>query len=241
MGQDISKTVIRIIQDYCFNNSASILNGEFVLTVSPLVTKAINAGNLNLYRLSQIAQKRKDFFHANNLDITIFCKGLFKKLNYELSFYADVSFYNSIIEFKRKMENGNFRGYPKDKTSEDTLRSTLALYIQQETFCEPRSGAGNNDITVPSEHIIIETKLWKGQEYYNLGFPELNDYLEKSKYFEGYYIIFDYNQNPNSIIQKHGDIFDEQYDGKLIHVIFVMMNATRPSQIYKTNYKRSAT
>lgn len=139
------------------------------------------------------------------------------------------------------MENGNFRGYPKDKTSEDTLRSTLALYIQQETFCEPRSGAGNNDITVPSEHIIIETKLWKGQEYYNLGFPELNDYLEKGKYFEGYYIIFDYNQNPNSVIQKHGDIFDEQYDGKLIHVIFVMMNATRPSQIYKTNYKRSAT
>lgn len=51
------------------------------------------------------------------------------------------------------MENGNFRGFPKASTSEDTLRSTLSIYIQQETFCEPRSGAGNNDITVPTEKV----------------------------------------------------------------------------------------
>lgn len=241
MEQDISKTVMRIVQDYCFNNSATILNSEFVLTVSPLITKSINSGSLDLSAIRGIAQKRKDFFHANELDLTVFCKGLLKKLNYELSFYIDISFYKSMMEFKRKIENGNYRGFGKDTTSEDTLRSLLALIIWQETFCEPRSGAGNNDITVPSERIIIETKLWKGQEYYNSGFPELNDYLEKSKYDEGYYIIFDYNKNPNPVIQARGEVFDEQYAGKLVHVIFVRMNAISPSQIYKTNKKKATT
>lgn len=121
-----------------------------------------------------------DFFHANDLDIDSFCKGLFEKLNYELQFYTDISFHSSIVEFKRKIENGNFRGFPKGTTSEDTLRSTLSVYIRQETFCEARSGAGNNDIVVPSEKTIVETKLWNGPEYYKSGFPELNDYLAKN-------------------------------------------------------------
>lgn len=238
MGDDISKTIIRIIQDYCFNNSASVMSNEFVLTISPLIAKSIKSAKLNLSELRIIVQKRKDFFYANELDVTTFCKGLFKKLNYELSFFTDASFYGSMITFKRKMENGNFRAYPKEKTSEDTLRSTLTLYIQQETFCEPRSGAGNNDITVPSEKVIIETKLWNGIEYYNSGFPELNDYLDKNNYMEGYYIIFDYNQAPNKVIIENGEVFEMRYQGRLIHIIFVKMNATRPSKIYKESKEK---
>lgn len=235
MERNISKTVIRIIQDYCFNNSATVLNNEFVSTVSPLIIKALADGTFDPAKMRSVAKRRADFFHANDLDINTFCKGLFSKLNYELQFYTDISFYSSIVEFKRKIENGNFRGFPKKTTSEDTLRSTLSIYIGQETFCEARSGAGNNDIVVPSEKIIIETKLWNGVEYYNAGLPELNEYLEKSAYSEGYYVIFDYNQSPNEIIKQKGEIFDKKYQGKIIHVIFIKMNAVRPSKIYKQN------
>lgn len=230
---DISKTVIRIIQDYCFNNSTPIFCNEFAITISPHIIKSVKTNSLDLDKLKNIAKKRNDFFIANGVRITPFCKGLFIKLNYELSFYEYESFYDSIVTFKRKMENGNFRGFPKKEVSEDTLRSTLALYIQQETFCEPRSSAGNNDITVPSEEVIIETKLWDGIEYYNSGFPELSDYLDKSNYTEGYYVVFDYNKTPNIVIKEQGEIFDTKYQGKLIHVVFVKMNAVRPSQIYK--------
>ncbi|MBQ0038708.1 MAG: hypothetical protein KBS74_08590 [Clostridiales bacterium] len=233
MESNISKTVIRIIQDYCFNNSASVLNNEFVSTVSPLIIKALADGTFDPAKMKSVAKQRADFFHANDLDINIFCKGLFSKLNYELKFYTNISFYSSIVEFKRKMENGNFHGFPKKTTSEDTLRSTLSLFISQETFCESRSGAGNNDIVVPSEKTIIETKLWNGVEYYNAGFPELNEYLDKSAYSEGYYIIFDYNQSLNEIIKENGEIFDAKYQGKIIHIFFIRMNAVRPSKIYK--------
>lgn len=232
MHDDISKTIIRIIHDYCFNNSTPLLCNEFALSTAPLIEKHIRSKTLDLGKFREIANKRKDFFVANDVDFTIFCKGLIQKLNYELSFYNGTSFFDSLVTFKRKMENGNFRGFPKDKTSEDTLRSSLTLYIQQETFCEPRSGAGNNDITVPSEKVVIETKLWNGIEYYNSGFPELNEYLDKSNYNEGYYVVFDYNQTTNVIIKERGEIFDEQYQGRLIHVIFVRMNAIRPSKIY---------
>lgn len=233
---DISKTVLRIVQDFCFDNSSYILSDRFSLAITPQIVTAIKNNALDLGKLRELAKKRNDYFVANDVDFTAFCKGLFKKLNYELLFYTS-SFYDSIITFKRKMENGNFKGFQKENTSEDTLRSTLALYIQQETFCEPRSASGNNDITVPSEKIVIETKLWNGKEYYKSGFPELNEYLDKSNYIEGFYIIFDYNKTDNEIIIKHGEIFDERYQGKLIHIIFIRMNATRPSQIYKESRK----
>lgn len=237
MNNNISKTIIRIIQDHCLNNSAPLFINEFAISITPQITRHIQKSKLDLMTLKNIAQKRKDFIIANNLDVTLFCKGLFKKLNYELSFYDEISFYESMLIFKRKMENGNFRGFKKGKINEDTLRSTLAIYIQQETFCEPRAGAGNSDITVPLEKIIIETKLWDGIEYYNSGFPELNDYLEKNGYKEGYYVVFDYNQTPNQVIIENGETFDFIYSEKLIHIIFVKMNATPPSRIYREHKK----
>lgn len=229
------RTIIRIVQDHCFTCSASILVSEFALTVSPLIAKQIMIDHFHLADLHKITAKRRDFFIANDIDIDKFCKDLYQKLISELAFCINSSFYDSILDFKRRMENGNFRGYPKEKSSEDTLRCTLAIYIQRETFCEPRSGAGMNDITVPSEHVIIETKLWKGEAYYSSGFPELDDYLRKTNYTEGYYIIFDYNMNPNLIIMKHGETFDVEYKGNLVHVIFIRMNAPRPSKIHKSN------
>lgn len=237
MNENVSKTIIRIVHDFCFSYSAPILSSEFALSITPLIVKCLRKNTLDLGQLKNIVDSRKDFFIANNIESTEFNKRLFQKLNYELSFYDACDFYDSIITFKRKMENGNFRGFPKDSTSEETLRSALNIYIYEETFCEPRSGSGNNDITVPSERVVIETKLWKGMEYYNSGFPELNDYLDKYNYFEGYYIIFDYNQTPNDAIKENGEIFDTQYDDKLIRVIFVKMNAIRPSKVYSTRKK----
>lgn len=66
-----------------------------------------------------------------------FCKGLFEKLNYEFSFLSDMSFAAAINEFKRKMENGVFKGFPKDKIDEDTLRGALVSPISR--FCRRHS------------------------------------------------------------------------------------------------------
>ena len=230
---DLSKTIIRIIQDFCFQNSAINFCDKFSVYLSSKILNDVESKTLELSSFIKIAERRKDFCSANEIEVIPFCKDLFKKLNYELSFYQDVSLLQSIIAFKRKMENGNFRGYKKESSSEDTLRCTLNLYLNKETFCEARSAGGQNDICIPSEKVIIETKLWNGLEYYNSGFPELDEYLEKANYREGFYIIFDYNKNSNDIIIQNGEVFDVKYNNKNIHVVFIRMNPIRPSEKYK--------
>ena len=236
MNDVLTKQLIRIICDYCFRNSASTFVNEFSLYLAPRIAKPIKSNSMTYQGFKRLAEKRKDFFVANDLTPTPFCKGLYKQLIYELSFVAVDSFYDDIVNFKRVLENGNYRGFPKG-TAEDTLRSTLSVYIREETFCEPRSSSGFNDITIPSQKTIIETKLWNGKEYYLAGFDELNDYLTKANYHEGYYVIFDYNQSPNEIIKSCGEVFDTTYESKTIHVIFVLMNRISPSKIYKSRKK----
>lgn len=236
---DLSKTIIRIIMDYCFSNSAIYNNDKFALTLSSKIIN-LRKKEYDFSLFYEEAKKRTDFFVANEINCFEFCKGLYKKLNQELSFYTPTTFFDLIVEFKRKIENGAFRGFPKAKTSEDTLRSTLTIYLDVEAFCEPRSAAGNNDITVPSCKTIVETKLWEGEEYYNSGFPELNEYLEKYNYKTGYYIIFDYNKSINKIMKSNGAIFSTKYCNKDIQVFFIRMNEVRPSEVYKTNKDNKA-
>ena len=225
------QTIIRITQDYCFQNQVAMLINEFALTISPLIMQALCDNSLNDITLKKIAQNRRDFFSSNRIDIDIFCKGLMKKIEQELRYGDMQSLFCSIIDYKQRMENGLCQGFRR--ASEDMLRSTLALYIEKECFCEARTSTGACDIIVPSERAIIETKLWKGKEYYYAGFPELNDYLQKSNYSEGYYVIFDDTKYPNEIIKENGEVFDIEFQGNLIHVVFVRMNTERPSKLYK--------
>ena len=237
MSDEFVKHLIRIINDYCFKNSSSLFVNEFSLFLAPKIAHPMKASSLTYREFKRIAEKRKDFFVANDLNSATFCKGLYKNLIYELSFITADCFYDDIVNFKRIVENGNYRGFPKG-TSEDTLRSTLSIYIREETFCEPRSSSGFNDITIPSQKTIVETKLWNGKEYYNAGLPELNDYLTKANYQEGYYVIFDYSKSPNEIVNAFGEVFDTTYDGKIIHVFFVLMNRVPPSKIYRTQKQK---
>lgn len=237
MSNDLSKTVIRIIQDFCFENSAIHLVDKFALAISTQIVQLIEKKSLLVNRLYDIAIIRHDFFDANDLDAKKFCKDLYIRLNIELKFCTNDSFNELLIEYKRRMENGLFKGFPKETSSEDTLRCNLAMYIKEETFLEPRTASGQCDICIPSQRMVIETKLWKGIEYYNSGLPELSSYLKSLKYIEGYYVIYDYNKNYNPIVKENGEVFEMSFDTKLIHIIFVRMNAIAPSQIYKTKKK----
>ena len=231
-NDELIKRIIKIIGDLCFKESSPTLSNEFSLYLSPLIVKHIEENNFNYGKFKQFAKKRQDFFIANDLDADRFCRLLFAKIKSELSYFTLESFHDELIEFKRRVENGNYRGFPKQSSSEDTLRSALVIYIRQESFCEARSSSGRNDIVVPSERAIIETKIWNGEEYYNAGLPELHDYLDKAGYKEGYYIVFDYNKKENCIIAKNGECFTVAYKGKQIHVIFVLMNRESPSKLY---------
>lgn len=223
------KRIIRIIQNYCFKLNCCLLVSEFSLTIGPIIAKKVEKDCLTHREFIKICSLRKDFFYANNLNFKNFSRSLYLHLKKELSYYIFNSFDDSLLEYKRRMENGSAKGFPKKTVTEDTLRSDLSNYISYENFCEPRCGSGNCDIIIPSKRIIIETKLWKGLEYYNSGLPELKEYLLRQNYSFGYYVIYDYNQTDNPIIAENGDFFKVEEN---LTVMFIRMNRIVPSKIY---------
>ncbi len=238
-NHEINQRLIKTIGDYCFRNNAPYFSSEYSLYLAPLVVKDIAKGSFSFASFKKYAKSRGDFFIANNLIGEEFCKGLFRSIKKELGFFSCQSFKDSIIEFKRKVENGNYRGFEKDKVSEDTLRSTLCIALQEEAFCEARTSSGQSDIVVPSERVIIETKLWKGKEVYNAGLPELCDYLDKANYATGYYIVFDYSKSNNCVVEQYGESFELDINGKHIIVVFVLMNRESPSKLYSKAKKQN--
>lgn len=235
MYKERRNQVFDIVQGFCFKNSYTNIVQEFSSYLTDCIIRLLEKNNLTLDNLLSKVKKRNDFFVANDIkNKKDFAKNLNDKLAYELSFYNPPSFYDSIVEFKRKMENGIAKDFFKDKL-EAPLRGCLATYVREENFCEARSSSGNNDICVPSEKVVIETKIWRGKEYYHSGFPELEEYLDKNNYKEGYYVIFDFDKKNNEVIMNKGEVFEIEYSNKLVHVFFIKMNRVSPSQKYKSN------
>ena len=234
MNDELEKRVLRIIQDYCYKKQATNLLTEFCLTVAPRIARKVENSSLTHKDFISICNIRKDFFLANEMKPKDFGLIVYKHLKKELSYYIFSSFLESLLEYKRRMENGNLKGFP-ESTKEDTLRSDLSNYIRFENFCEPRCGSGACDIIIPSQKCIVETKIWRGIEYYNSGIPELMEYLKCQGYKQGYYIIFDYNLSDNDIIKDNGEYFSKFEDGIQIEIIFIRMKKMSPSKIYKNS------
>lgn len=230
MNEDISKSIIRIVHDYCFANSASVLVDKFALSITPKIIVYLNNKNFNTETLRNAAKSRRDFFIANDLNIREFCKGLFLTIKQELAYCKSEVFFDSLIRFKHKIEDGIFKSLVESDDSEDKLRRLLAMFISEETFLEPEMSGGKCDICIPKEKTIIETKLWKGEVYYQAGFPELDSYLSGRMYNEGYYVIFDYTKNGCDHFNKNNGVFDVIFNDKIIHVIFIRMNPIAPSK-----------
>lgn len=233
MNDEIEKTILRIIQDYCYKNNIQNLVNEFSLTVTATIAKLYIRNNLTHENFKSACARRRDFFYANDLDTNIFIINLYRSIKKELSYYVFNSLQESLLEYKKRLENGNVKGFPSG-TKEDTLRSNLSVYLRFENFCEPRCGTGNCDIIIPSQHAIIETKLWHGIEYFNSGLPELAEYLIRQNYSQGYYIVYDYSLKDNEVIRNEGESFQVSLSNVHINVIFIRMNRIAPSKIYKT-------
>lgn len=237
MSRELVSSLIRIIQDYCFKKNINLLVHEFSITVAPKASCLIENSKMTYDNFKEISERRRDFFISNDLNVHDFTRKLYYAINYEIGFCNFPSFLESILEFKRRVENGLAKAKGLALRDEDTLRGFLAVYITDDTFLEARTSFGNSDIIVPSEKTIIETKIWKGKQYYDDGFPELESYLLAMHYKEGYYVIFDYSQNDNLVVSACGEVFDYEYNSLLIHVIFIRMNKTAPSQIGKASRK----
>lgn len=231
---DDTKSIIRITQDFCSKEGYCTLLHEFSVFLVQQLTSFSDIKTITGKQFEQIIKKRKDYIIANDISVDTFSRQLYKKLSTEIGYLNNDILLAELKKFKSRYENGACQGIPKD-AKEDVYRSILAIAIDHELFMEARCSTGRNDIIIPDAKAIIETKLWKGLEYYNGGFPELVEYLRAQRYSNGYYIIFDNSKTDNKIIESKNckEIFDEIFDDILIHVIFIRTNRVCPSKKYK--------
>lgn len=142
----------------------------------------------------------------------------------------------SIDEFCQYAERQLAQELWKSRNDEGVLRSHLQTYLEARhgrTIKELVTGRGRTDIVLldGDAHEVIETKVWRGQAYYEQGIRELAEYLRTERLETAYYVIL--STGGNKLLEENGSAWLEDVDGRTIHVRFVCVSTETPSKIGK--------
>ena len=93
-------------------------------------------------------------------------------------------------------------------------------------YLEVPTGRGRADLIISHSRqtYIVETKVWRSERNYEAGKQQLATYLKSESATEGYYVVFDYRENPEPRVET--DIVD----GRTIHSYVIPVLQTLPSQ-----------
>ena len=92
-------------------------------------------------------------------------------------------------------------------------------------FLEVQTGRGRIDLLIlhNQRKYIVETKIWEGNRYHQAGKAQLAAYLKLEDAQEGYYVVFDHRQHPESRVET------ETVDGAKIRSYVIPVIQERPS------------
>jgi len=119
---------------------------------------------------------------------------------------------------------------PQEATGQYLLMAYLELVVRTvggDLFTEVDSGEGRLDLIVTHQgkRYIIETKIWRGQSYFDQGLPQLAQYLESEGESEGYLVVFHARPQVYGKLTYDQLEFTLEQDGKTIHVYLVRLGA----------------
>ena len=233
--EELQKRIIRTILDFCNDNDIRYHVNDFAISITKFISKELITNSLSKQTLHKLIVDKKDFLLGNNLNAVEFTNLLLPILKDTDMLNVSSIVNDQLISFKRKIENGSYRYNQDTKASEDSLRSLLDIFlIDRPSRLEPRTSSGNCDIDLIMDEIIIEVKIWRGEENHKSGIDELKEYLKRRGYKRGFYVVFDYSMKDNKIIKQHGDVYDVSDSDQLVTVIFIHMKLISPSKIYKS-------
>lgn len=93
-------------------------------------------------------------------------------------------------------------------------------------YLEVPTGRGRADLIISynRQTHIVETKVWRSERSYQAGKQQLATYLKSEGGTEGYYVVFDYRENPEPRAEM------DTVEGHTIHSYVIPVLQTRPSQ-----------
>ncbi len=92
-------------------------------------------------------------------------------------------------------------------------------------YLEVRTGRGRMDLIIlhQRQKYIVETKIWEGKSLFAAGKRQLAKYFKLEGVSEGYYVVFDHRQKPQTRLDT--DIID----GKTIVSYCIDVKQEKPS------------
>ena len=125
-----------------------------------------------------------------------------------------------------------------DTPQESVGRHLLLAYLDQFVkriggfmHIEVPTGRGRMDliITHNQRKYIVETKIWRGDSRYQAGKNQLAAYLSSEGVTEGYYIVFDHQQDPEQRVET------ETIEGLTIRSYVILVMQEPPSELSGTH------
>ena len=133
-----------------------------------------------------------------------------------------------------------------DTPQESVGRHLLLAYLDQFIklvggfmHIEVPTGRGRMDIIIihNQQKYIVETKIWRGDGRYQAGKKQLAAYLRSEGVTEGYYIVFDHRQEPESgspPVAGKGRVETEMLEGLRIRSYVIPVMQEPPSRLSGT-------
>ena len=92
-------------------------------------------------------------------------------------------------------------------------------------YLEVQTGRGRMDLLIlhRNQKYIVETKIWGGDSRYQTGKTQLAAYVRSEGIEEGYYVVFDHRDTPESPMET------ETIDGLTIRSYVIPVIQERPS------------
>ena len=95
---------------------------------------------------------------------------------------------------------------PQESVGQHLLIAYLDMFVRQiggMMHIEVQTGRGRMDLIVTHNQrkYIVETKIWRGNRYYQAGKQQLAKYLKLEDVTEGFYVVFDHRPVSESLIE----------------------------------------
>ena len=117
---------------------------------------------------------------------------------------------------------------PREYVGQHLLFAYLEQFVQSvggTLYLEVQTGRGRIDLLIRHNHrtYIVETKIWGGEVRYQAGKTQLSRYVRLEGADEGYYVVFDHRNAPESRTET------ETIDGLTIRSYVIPVIQERPS------------
>ena len=171
---------------------------------------------------------------VNGLEQEYFCKDIGDSFRGYLTATGDIAMERLLDNFRDFIARAGFRilqvpALPQEYIGQHLLFAYLDNFVRQvhgTIHIEVPTGRGRMDVLVTHNlrKYIVETKIWQGEQSYQLGKRQLAAYLKLEGALEGYYVVFDHRLEPVPRVET------ERVAGFTIRSYVIPVVQARPSE-----------